>query len=179
MKLILVRHGQTDLNRQKRLTGRSEESLNKDGLSQVQDIIPELEKVNFDMIFSSPLLRARQTAEIIANYFKMNVIIDDRIVERDFGLLSGKTWDEAKEYSKNKDLKEDDMQQRYDYRPYEGESIEDVKKRYSNFIQEMKNKHYNKTILVVAHGGILRLSHNLFGKGLTKIENASIHEFEF
>jgi broad specificity phosphatase PhoE len=179
MKIYIARHGQTDLNKQKKTMGRIDQSLNQDGISQAQALIPELEKINFDVIFSSTLLRAKETAEIIANHFKIVINFDERIIERDFGSLGGKTWDEIKEYSGKENLKEDDSQQIYDYRPYGGESVEDVKERYLSFIEEIKDKYSDKTVLVVAHGGILRLSHFLYkNQELREIKNASIHEFD-
>ena len=76
-------------------------------------------------------------------------------------------------------MREKDINQQYDYRPYGGESVLNVKSRVLSFINDVK-KSNNKKILVVTSAGIIRLLHNILrGEVHEKIHNSSIHEFNF
>ena len=184
MDIIFIRHGSTDVNNKRILQGQSIDSdLNDEGIKQVKDIIPELEKSNLNLIFSSPLRRAHQSAEIIGQHFKIPIKFDKRIMERDYGALGGKNW---KDGSKEMEVNEEEfisMQRndRYDFRPYGGESSEDVKKRMVEFINYVKEEYPDKKILVATHGGVIRLMHNLYKEEPfskhKRMPNASIHIF--
>lgn len=183
MKITLVRHGETDSNKAGRLMGkRVDESLNEEGKKQAREISERLSQNSFDILFTSPLKRANQIAEIIADKIKVPVLKRDELLERDFGSMSGKTWQEMKDEIKSEsiDFKEKDFDQKYDYRPYGGESVEDVKHRLIKFIKEIKTNYSDKKILVVSHGGILKLTHLLFlEKKMEKTpNNVEVHEFE-
>ena len=180
MKIFIVRHGETDSNKAKKLMGcRIDESLNDEGIAQAHNLTKNLHEGDFDIIFTSTLKRAKQTAEIIADKIKVPIIERKEIVERDFGSLSGKGWDEM---GKNETMsfREMDSNANYNYRPYGGESVEDVKNRLRKIVNEVKKDFSDKKVLVVAHGGILKLANVLFlGKKLEKTpDNASIFEFE-
>jgi len=76
-------------------------------------------------------------------------------------------------------LREIDRELIYDYQPFGGESSSDVKTRLVNFIKELKEQYPEKNILVVTHGGIIRMMHGIYSnKEIDEIANASIHEFE-
>ena len=171
MKFIFVRHGETEYNKLHRRMGqRIDESLNEAGLNQARELANQLED-NFDVIFSSPLKRAKETAEIIAERFNKKLIFSDYLKEHDIGSLSGK----AREKGERMGIGDPE----YDYRPYGGESVEDVKARLEKFIKEVKESYPDKTVLVVTHGGIIRLIHYLHKKEeLDHIGNTSVHEFE-
>jgi len=183
MKIFVVRHGETDSNKAKKLMGqRIDELLNSNGIKQAEELADKLIDNNFDVIFSSPLKRALQTAEIIAGKINVSVYARDGLLERDFGSMSGKSWDEMieKVESDNFNLKKIDFEQKYDYRPYGGECSLDVKKRLFNFFDELKSKYYDKKVLIITHGGILKLAHLILKERTVDIspENASIHEFD-
>ena len=167
MKLIFVRHGETAYNRLNKRLGQLDEPLNEIGLKQAEELAEQIED-NFDVIFSSPLKRASKTAEIIANKFNKKIIFSEYLKERNFGSLAGTVWKEGEKESV-----------KYDDRPYGGESVEDVKARIDKFIKEVKKNYPDKTVLVVTHGGIIRLMHYLYRKEeIGHIKNASIHEFD-
>lgn len=180
MKIYIVRHGETDLNSEKRCMGqRIDQELNSTGIKQAEELASKLD--TFDLIFTSPLKRAVQTAEIISKKIgDVEILKRSELLERDFGSLSGKTWEERSAEAGKTNLKELDLGQEYDYREFEGECVEDVKKRFLKLIEELKSKHSDKKILIVAHGGILKLAHLLFleEKPNHTPENASIHEFD-
>ena len=182
MKIFMVRHGQTDSNTAKRIMGqRIDESLNEEGKRQSEGLAKGIQDMTFDVIFSSPLKRAAETAGILGREREAQIVHRDELKERDFGSLSGMTWAEAVAVAK-RDLEEfrmNDRGQKYDYRPWGGESAEDVKKRLLDFVGEIKKEYAGKSVLIVAHSGIVRLAHHLFRKQrVEQIHNASIEEFE-
>ncbi len=182
MKIFMVRHGQTDSNVAKVIMGqRVDESLNGVGRQQAEELAESMKDMQFDVIFSSPLKRAAETAGILAKNRTAPVILRDELKERDFGSVSGKSWAEADAIAGAEpgNLKEVDRHLDYDYRPYGGESAEDVKKRLGRIIAEIKENYSDKRVLIVAHGGILRFSHMLFrDTPVDHIKNASLEEFE-
>ena len=101
-KVYFVRHGLTNSNVEKRMMGtRVDESLNETGIAQVKEAAKKLDR-GFDIIISSPLKRAKESADIIAAELNVPVIVDDNLKERDSGEGSGKTWPEITEYTKGK-----------------------------------------------------------------------------
>ena len=174
MKIYFVRHGQTVSNKKGTVTGHIDSPLNEEGIKQAQKTTLEIPS-HFSEIYSSDLVRCKQTTEIINNKLHLPVKYDARLRERDFGSLAGKTWEEI-----GLDFKDLDSNQKYDYRPYGGESVEDVKKRLFAFVEDIRHSKKHGEILVVTHGGIIRLLHNLLGGEVHEvIHNSSIHEFEF
>ena len=85
--IYIIRHGKTELNRTNSLQGRSDQPLNEEGVAQAEDAAEKLKKVTFDHVFSSPLIRAVQTAEIIAPY--RDPVIDELLIEMDYGPYEG------------------------------------------------------------------------------------------
>ena len=87
MKVYLVRYGEVNHNLYK-LYNREDEYLNETGIKQAEELREKIKNIEYDFIISSPLSRARQTADII-NVDNKNIVIDDRLKERDPGSLSG------------------------------------------------------------------------------------------
>ena len=181
MKIYIARHGETDANTTKKLMGqRLDEGLNEKGIHQADELAESLKGAGFDLIFSSPLKRAYETALSVSKKIGVPIITDPRLSERDFGDFTGKTWKEMSEtIATDTDLKNVDLELMYDYRPYGGECANDVKKRFSNFIDELKERFFDKKILIVAHGGIIKMAHFIFKEQIINTpENSSLHEFE-
>lgn len=175
MKITFVRHGETDLNEQGKVTGRLDVPLNEKGRKQAAETCALLE-LSYDVIFSSSLIRSFQTATVFNERLNVPLVVEDSILERNFGSLAGKTWDEINT-ELGFDAKKIDKEQRYDYRPFGGESVEQVKERLTAFISRVKTGPYTRP-LVVCHGGIIRMLHNTHQKELEHIENASVHKFD-
>lgn len=176
MKFIFVRHGQTNWNWQKRVMGWEDQELSEEGFQQVRAVSEKLPP-GIDAIYSSPLKRAYQSAEIIGKKLGLPVVVKEELKERNFGSLTGKTWEEIQEET-GKDLKTLDGQQIYDYRPWGGENSQQVKERLLRFIEKAKKENH-KLPLVVAHGGIIRMLQHLFREEVViKIANTAIEEFE-
>jgi alpha-ribazole phosphatase/probable phosphoglycerate mutase len=174
MKIYFVRHGQSESNKKGVLTGHIDIPLSDEGIEQVKKTSLEISS-DFHEIYSSDLIRCKQTAEIINEKLNVSITYDSRLRERNFGSLAGKSWAEVGE-----ELREIDKKQLYDYRPHGGEHVDEVKERVFSCIEEIKIKHPNKKILIVTSGGIIRLLHNVLnGQIHSHIENSSVHEFEF
>lgn len=91
-KIILIRHGETDWNRQGLIQGQTDNPLNELGMSQAKAAAPLFQNTRIDAIIASPMIRARQTAELLATeigYDCDDILFDSRIIERDFGAANG------------------------------------------------------------------------------------------
>lgn len=97
MKLILVRHGETDWNKEHRVQGLSDIPLNEHGMAQARGLSESLRGEKFNRIYASPLLRARQTADIINEHHGLTVHTDERLLELRQGIFEGMTFLEMKE----------------------------------------------------------------------------------
>lgn len=147
MKLLLTRHGQTDWNIAGKIQGMTDIELNETGIKQAKNTREKLLNQNIDAIITSPLKRAKKTAEIIGKNREIPIIEDNGIIERYFGEFEGKTreefdFDEIWNYKLNK---------QYD----DAESIGDLFGRVQGFLEKIKKQYQDKTILVVTHGGVL------------------------
>lgn len=92
-KLLLVRHGRSAWNTEGRIQGQADIPLDEIGWQQAQRVAERLKVEPIDAIYSSPLQRARVTAEMLADKLNLSITCDDRLMEYDFGVVSGLTWD--------------------------------------------------------------------------------------
>lgn len=144
--ICFIRHGQTDWNTKGLMQGRDDVPLNDEGIKQAKEASNSLGKLKFkfDKIYSSPLSRAAVTAKAIANAVNIdNVTLDERLLERDFGILSGGHYDRF-----SKAVLED----------AEEESVEKVQSlldRVNSFIFE--NVKLGENVLLVTHGAVARI----------------------
>ena len=94
--IYITRHGQTDWNIARRMQGHANILLNKTGIQQMKELAERIAKegICFDVLIASPLDRARQSAEIIAEKtgFQKEIVFDENFIERDCGLLEGEIW---------------------------------------------------------------------------------------
>ncbi|MBQ6051663.1 MAG: histidine phosphatase family protein [Clostridia bacterium] len=152
MILYLVRHGKTEYNTVKRYTGNTDVPLSSEGISQARETALLLKDVDFDVIVSSPLLRARKTAEIIAEYHpSVPVVFMDGLRERSFG-----DW-EGKEYSDRSYIDFICLPENIFSAPDNGETIAVFYERVKNTLDEIKYSYPSKTVLAVAHGMVSRM----------------------
>ena len=173
MKILFVRHGETNLNNPRRMQGISDNELNENGIKQANIVKKIINNEDVDLIIVSPLKRAMQTAEIINSKINKKIIIDDRIKEMDYGLLEGEIY--SKDY----------WNMGYDYKSINGENILDFQERIYKFIEDIKVKYKNKNILIVSHGGVARIFRCYF-EGIPEdrnladygIANCEIKEFK-
>jgi len=108
-------------------------------------------KGKIDLIYASPILRAKQTAMIIADEIKVPFFVDERLREIDMGILQNKAYEKFDEYIVDKISGKRDLNKKIE----NGESLNDVKQRAIQFILELEKIHRGKNILIVSHGGVL------------------------
>ncbi|MBI5952065.1 MAG: alpha-ribazole phosphatase [Chloroflexi bacterium] len=151
MNLLLIRHGQTNWNLEQRFQGQSDIPLNETGRKQAQALAERLAAEYFDIIYSSDLQRATETAAIIC---KSEIITDSRLREVNFGDWEGMIYDEIKaKYPETLAAWENDI---FKNAPPNGETLEGLAVRVQSMLDELSEKHNDQTILIVAHGGVLQ-----------------------
>lgn len=158
MKIYLIRHGETDQNKVKCLQGRTDIELNEKGRALAYKTAEGIKDVDFDMIFSSPLKRAKETAEIIKGERNIPVIIEERIQEISFGEYEGLCYGKEHYSIPDKEFMNFfDKPESY-VTPPGGEAFEEVLSRTGDFLRELaENKKYqDKTILISTHGCALK-----------------------
>lgn len=147
MKIFLVRHGQTEANANHLFNGRNEKDLNETGVSQAQLLVPEVESLPIDVVISSPLKRTIHTAEIL-NTQNLELVTDDRLIERDFKDLTLQPTNLIKDKSILYNLGS--------YDEIEGiESFQSIYDRVESFINDIKTQYKDKNVLVITHGDII------------------------
>ncbi|MBR9681066.1 MAG: histidine phosphatase family protein [Candidatus Altiarchaeota archaeon] len=171
MKLILVRHGETIGNLNKIYQGQSDTALTENGLLQAKKLGLRFKDTKFDVVYSSDLTRAKNTArEILKHHSHLTLNLDKRLRERYFGSMEGKPWPGEGGW---KNL------------PKDVETPESMRDRIKDFIDDIYLKHKDKTVLVVFHGAMkmvtLTVIHNQPVSDMSKwrgIKNTSVSEFD-
>lgn len=147
MNIYVLRHGQTDYNVEGKFQGQVDIKMNQNGEEQTDKTTEELNKIKFDVVYSSPLTRTVDTAKKIKN---TNIKIDKRIIERSFGSLEGQKG--IADYEKY-------------IEKYNIETIENLTLRVNSFLDEILEKFKEKeNILIVTHEGIAQVINLYFNK---------------
>ena len=154
MILYIVRHGETDFNAQGRYCGSTDIPLNQKGIEQAKQLAYRLAEIDFDIIVTSPLMRARQTAEIISEFSNIPVIVSNEFKERSSGVYEGLTAEEIKE--KYPDLWERRCTRQVDDAPTNGETIRQFDTRIVEALLKLEKEYSDKTVLLVTHGFVSR-----------------------
>ena len=174
MKLYLVRHGETDWNKEGRMQGRKGVGLNEVGLEQVKMLGEELKDKGlvFDVCYASPLKRAVETAEVLVGG-KCEIVYDERLMERGFGVFEGRTMEEFWDSVGVNDI----MDRRSNYSEKDLEPIKNVLERAKSFLNDIKKEYINdERVLVVSHGALLRALHfEIVGYN----DETDFHDFSF
>lgn len=149
-KLILIRHGQTDWNRRHTVQGVTNTPLNRTGLAQAQDLRRQTSGLQFDLCYSSPMLRAAQTAMTVVDG-RTEIIYDTRLRERGFGKFEGM-------YLPKWELIKPNIFDRNINTNVRGiEPICAVDARTGDFLREILQKHSAETtLLIISHAGPLK-----------------------
>ncbi|MCA1024062.1 histidine phosphatase family protein [Halobacillus litoralis] len=172
MKIGLIRHGSTSWNKEKRAQGGSDIPLDDEGTEQAARLSTRLKKETWDALYSSPLKRAVQTAEVAAKELNIGFQLDDRLQEVGGGQIEGTTETERIEkWGENwRDLE------------LGREPLEDVLKRCRSFIEDLMEKHPGQHVLVISHGGIISQIIQMLDSAHVKEEtmkNTSVSEVVF
>lgn len=172
MEIVFIRHGQTDVNKDNRLQGAQVDAeLNERGREYAKKAAANFNEDKFDVVYSSPMKRAVETAKIFTKG-KKELKLDPRLLEFDFGDWDGKKMDEiARDYP---DVVDPWGKVNRDYVKYalNGESYEEFDKRCGEFLDEMYQKYTDQSVLVVAHGRLIRMmaAHYLTHGDMDKID---------
>ena len=186
MNLILIRHGQSEWNALNQFTGWKDPDLTAKGIEEAHNagrIINNL-KINFDLVFTSALIRAQNTAEIILKEINqpLSTIKNQALNERNYGDLAGLNKDDARKRWGDEQVHI--WRRSYDIPPPGGESLKDTGERVLSFFTKEILPHVceGKNVLVAAHGNSLRslikFLDNISDEDIVKLEiptGAPIH----
>ncbi|HKY63575.1 MAG TPA: histidine phosphatase family protein [bacterium] len=147
LRLLLVRHGETEWNLIRRIMGRQEISLNDTGRAQSLSLRESLASFAVDAIYSSPVCRARETAAILCEGRGLEPVFDERLVEINYGDWVGMTFEEVRNLP--------------DYTPYferletpvapNGETLYQVRDRAMGWVEDLRRRHPDATVVAVSH----------------------------
>lgn len=163
------RHGQTDWNIDLRLQGTADIPMNAFGIQQVSKAADKLSEMNWDLVLTSPLGRARQTAEILANKLGVSeVITQELLLERAFGVGEGMLYDEWS----NKYAHLDEIPG--------AESTAEITARAERVLAHLGQEFEGKKVLAVSHGALIRFVLQVVTNGEIppkgeRLENASLN----
>lgn len=172
MKLYFIRHGETDWNLQGRLQGREDIELNENGILQAKLCGQAFIDRNIKAVITSPLKRAKKTAEIIAETIASDtLIVDEALIERDFGILSGQTFDRKKHFDT--------------FGIDEGIEAWDILcDRLMECLTRQAEAFCDKDIILISHGAAINavlsvLSNGEVGSGKTRLKNTCINVIDY
>ncbi len=183
-KYFVLRHGgasSNDLDFLSSYPEKTNNGLTKKGITQVEKTADKLKNKKIDLIFSSDLLRTKETAQIVSKKTGVKIEFDKRLREWDFGILNGQPIEKLNQFYGNEI-------NRFKKAPVKGESLTDVRSRMVDFVLELEKKYKDKNILIVGHGDPLWLLESA-GVGLSDqktiiakknyIKNGQMREIEF
>jgi broad specificity phosphatase PhoE len=183
--IYLFRHGTTTDNASGKFSGWRDVPLNKRGRDDARIMALRLKDKRIDVAFQTRLKRSKQTLKEVLKFHPecKKIITDDRMIERSYGRLQGKTH---LDYIKKHSPKEyDSFHRGYKKRPPGGESIKDVEKRVKSFIRDLIKyiKKHKVNVAISAHGNSMRPFRRYFEKMTVKqmleIENPYDNYFEY
>jgi probable phosphoglycerate mutase len=156
MKLYFTRHGESEANIQHVISNRvSPFGLTELGRRQAQSLAETLSDIPIAAIFSSPVLRAKETADIVSRYFYLPYQVTEALREYDCGYLEGRSdeesWKQHRKYYEDWTVHHD-----YSSKPTAGESFIDIQNRFLPFIEALKHRN-DEHILLIGHGGTFHL----------------------
>lgn len=155
MEIYIVRHGETVWNEKRLLQGSEDIELNEKGRELAGLTGEKLQNVEFDRIYSSPLIRAYETANLIRGHRNIQIIRDDRLRELSFGINEGKDSMKIREDKNNPFYNFFSKPELY-IAPEGGESLEHICERAKEFMRQVIEPHINewKRVMIVAHGAL-------------------------
>ncbi len=146
--LYIARHGETEWNVKGLVQGHTDSPLTMEGLNQANNLAKELKHIKFDAVFSSDLLRAKKTAEIVALEHELTVQTAEALRERSFGKHEGSD-------RRVVEILEELSEKQIPYKSVGIESDEQLTGRIVTYLREIAIGYPGKKVLVVTHGGVL------------------------
>ncbi len=153
--IYLIRHGETEWNREEIFRGRADISLNTIGFREAELIGEYLKGMDIHVVYSSPLSRARETARRIAQVFNLKVQPLEGMIDMNFGRWEGRPLKEVQ-------VHEEELYQQWKERPHQvrfpgGESLDEVRIRAMDTLEGVVQAHHGKNIVLVSHRVINRV----------------------
>ena len=162
MKLLVVRHGETQFNAEGRYLGALDPELNAIGVAQAAALNAVL-PANPNAVICSPLRRARQTAEIVCRGRNIEPTVDEAFRERNVGVFEGLTLEEAK--MRFPELWAQNVTRLWERAPDGGETIAEVASRVVEGLRQAYERHQGKVVVLVAHGFVAKVTRAVAGVG--------------
>ncbi|WP_156289900.1 histidine phosphatase family protein [Oceanobacillus salinisoli] len=150
--ICFIRHGETDWNAVGRLQGRTDIPLNNKGRKQAKQCGAYLHKQKFDVVITSPLKRAKETAEIINDYLQLPLIEMNEFIERSFGDAEGMTYEERLEKYQDENLPNQEEQAVLHH-------------RILTALEKVKQLYPEKRIILVSHGAVINAMLSILSNG--------------
>lgn len=179
IRLLLVRHGETDWNVQRRYQGHTDIPLNDNGKQQARRLAGQLRDEHIDAVYASDLCRASETARLLCEPLGLTPQPEPRLREMNFGSIQGMTFDEAHEaHAEMIDAWLADPNNP----PEGGEPLDAFVERLNSLLADVQHQHDDQTVLLVSHGGplqeIIRIALNMppEGRWAFKLGNTSLSE---
>jgi len=148
--IIFLRHGQAKNNTERILAGRTPGvPLTEEGVDQAEKAAIFLEEMNISAIYSSPIERAKNTAEIVGKHNSIDVRIDDRLIELDMGKFTGKPYDEI--FSSHGNVFMKFYRGELEIAHNGVETFEEVKKRIRDMVDHVIDNHPDENVVLVTH----------------------------
>ena len=158
--LYIVRHGETEWNKNRTVMGQMDSPLTPEGVRQVEATADQLKDIHFDAIFSSDSPRAQRTAEIIRLDRDLAIQTSKLLRERKYGRFEGKPAEKfhnaVKHLLEKKEALTEEEQWKFNISD-DMESDEELANRFIIQLREIAASHINKTVLVTTHGGCIRM----------------------
>lgn len=178
----LVRHGETDYNKERRMQGWIDIPLNQTGHQQAHESSAQLQDTQVDAIYSSDLRRAVETAQHFASAVGAEIKKTKELRERDMGIFAGWAWEREQDPEKDKLWQEFTRardQEDLEWNKHQGESIGDMNKRIDALFRKLHLDHREQTVMLVTHGGTINrileyYSLKSASEGFVSIKNASV-----
>ncbi|MBR0630892.1 histidine phosphatase family protein [Bacillus altitudinis] len=169
--ICLVRHGETDWNAAKRIQGRTDIPLNDTGKWQAEQTGLYLKDAHWDVVISSPLSRAKETAHLILQHVHAPLVIMDDFIERDYGDAEGMSFEERQKLFPNKQYPN-------------MEPLSTLQDRMLEGIEKVRATYPDQQVLIVAHGAAIHalltsLADEQMGIKDTRLENACLNYVEW
>ena len=181
-RLCMVRHGETAWNAEGRVQGQVDVPLNEVGRAQARAVAEALAGERFDAVYSSDLLRVRQTAEPAAGRLGLPVAYDSQLRERHYGMFERHTYAEVRERYPAEYARFRDKDPDFDF--VSGEALRDFERRALACVAALVERHPGQSLLVFTHGGVLEMVYRYAtGRGLSterdfEVPNAGLNRVE-
>jgi len=181
-RLCLVRHGETAWNAEGRVQGQLDVPLSEVGRAQARAVAAALALERFDAIYSSDLVRVRQTAAPAAERLGMPVALETALRERHYGMFERHTYAEVRERYPAEYARFRDKDPEFDFGS--GEALKAFERRALDCVAALIERHAGQSLLVFTHGGVLEMVYrHATGRGLSsprdfEIPNAALNRVE-